>query len=201
MKKCSKCRCEKPISDFYAEKRSTDGRRSDCKLCVAEYKASRQEETRTNNRVSSAAWRSRNPGKAAEKSAAWREKNPDKAKASTAAYHAANPHKARERERSWLESHPDARRTIAHNYHAKKRANGGTLSVGLAEKLFKLQRGKCACGCKQSLGDDYHLDHRMPLALGGTNTDDNIQLLTGICNRKKGAKHPVDFMQSRGMLL
>lgn len=45
------------------------------------------------------------------------------------------------------------------------------------------------------------MDHIMPLALGGTNTDDNIQLLCPTCNRSKHAKHPVDFMQQRGFLL
>jgi 5-methylcytosine-specific restriction endonuclease McrA len=51
------------------------------------------------------------------------------------------------------------------------------------------------------LGDNYHLDHIVPLAIGGTNTDDNIQLLRQKCNQQKSAKHPIDFMQSRGFLL
>ncbi len=36
---------------------------------------------------------------------------------------------------------------------------------------------------------------------GGANIDGNIQLLTGLCNRQKHTKHPVDFMQERGFLL
>lgn len=55
--------------------------------------------------------------------------------------------------------------------------------------------------CGLPLGDNYHIDHIMPLALGGSNTDDNIQLLRQRCNNQKCAKHPVDFMQSRGFLL
>ena len=79
--------------------------------------------------------------------------------------------------------------------------SGGRLSKGLAAKLFAMQRGRCACGCKQPLGDDYHLDHRMPLVLGGANTDDNMQLLRKICNLQKHAKHPIDFMRQRGFLI
>lgn len=41
----------------------------------------------------------------------------------------------------------------------------------------------------------------MPLALGGANEDWNIQLLRQRCNNQKKAKHPVDFMQSKGYLL
>jgi len=36
---------------------------------------------------------------------------------------------------------------------------------------------------------------------GGSNTDDNMQLLRKLCNLQKHAKHPVDFMQERGFLL
>lgn len=57
------------------------------------------------------------------------------------------------------------------------------------------------CYCGKPLGDAYHLDHVMPLALGGSNTDDNMQLLRDRCNLQKHAKHPVDFMQERGFLL
>jgi len=79
--------------------------------------------------------------------------------------------------------------------------NGGELSKNLVAKLFKLQGGQCACGCGGDLGEDYHLDHRMPLALGGSNTDGNMQLLRKRCNLRKGAKHPIKFMQENGFLL
>lgn len=76
----------------------------------------------------------------------------------------------------------------------------GKLSPWIVKKLFILQRGLCPC-CKQHLGADYHIDHIFPLALGGTNVDSNVQLLRSTCNLNKNAKHPVDFMQSRGFLL
>lgn len=101
------------------------------------------------------------------------------------AYRAANPHRHKVY---------DQNKRVA-----RARANG-RLSMGLVQKLFRLQRGMCPC-CTQALGDNYHLDHKMPLALGGTNTDDNMQLLRAVCNMQKHAKHPVDFMQSRGFLL
>ena len=87
-----------------------------------------------------------------------------------------------------------------HNRRARVRETGGKLSSDLADKLFKLQKGKCPC-CAQPLGDDYHLDHKMPIALGGSNTDGNMQLLRAVCNLQKAKKHPIDFMQIRGFLL
>lgn len=156
-------------------------KKGSCRKCAAEYREKKREEAKQY----AAAYRSKNREKAIAYGAAWREKNREKARATSAAWVAAN--------------HPQVR-IQRQNYRAKKKANGGKLSHGLAERLYKLQRGKCAC-CGLPLGDDYHLDHIMPIALGGTNTDDNIQLLRQQCNNQKHAKHPVDFMQSRGFLL
>lgn len=94
----------------------------------------------------------------------------------------------------------EATRITNQNRRAHIITNGGTLSKGLSAKLFKLQKGKCPC-CKQPLGDTYHLDHVVPLAKGGNNTDDNIQLLRKTCNLQKSARDPLIFMQSRGFLL
>lgn len=133
-------------------------------------------------------------------SSAWLSANAEKKKASRAAWQAAHLDIAREHTAAWAKANPEALRIKEQNRRALKSASGGKLSKGLAEKLFKLQRGKCPC-CAKPLGDDYHLDHKIPLALGGTNTDDNMQLLTAACNLQKGSKPPEAFMQSRGFLL
>ena len=96
--------------------------------------------------------------------------------------------------------HPEQNRISRHNRRAKIRKTGGKLSKGLATKLIQLQQGKCAC-CALPLGDNFHLDHIMPIKLGGQNIDSNIQLLRSTCNQQKHAKHPVDFMRERGFLL
>jgi hypothetical protein len=88
-----------------------------------------------------------------------------------------NPTKFRERERE---------------KEAKRRGAHGKLSKGIEQRLFEAQCGLCVC-CGKPLGDDYHLDHIMPLALGGTNTDDNVQLLLAKCNLRKSAKHPDEW--------
>lgn len=163
-----------------------------------------------------ARWHATNPEKAKAAASKYRESNKDKVlarhfkyraenrekvNASAAKWRSDNPDKEREKSAKWRAANPEICRLKSHNYRARKLDAGGILSKDLAERLFKLQRGKCACGCKQPLGDDYHRDHIMPLALGGTNTDDNIQLLRSTCNLQKSAKHPIDFMQQRGFLL
>lgn len=130
---------------------------------------------------------------------AWRAANQDKVSVIRARYNAANPEKVKAWNDKRKTDNPEKRRI--HNRNRRALKVGGKLSGGIVAKLFTLQRGKCACGCKQPLGDKFHLDHIMPLKLGGTNTDDNIQLLRSTCNLQKHAKHPVDFMQQRGYLL
>lgn len=141
-----------------------------------------------------------NPGKENARVAAYRAANPDKIQAASAAYRRDNRDKTLAATSVWRAANPKTCRGHEHARRARKMASGGQLSPGLAGKLFKLQKGKCAC-CAQPLGDDYHMDHIMPLARGGSHDDRNIQLLRAICNHQKHAKDPIDFMRSRGKLL
>jgi len=131
---------------------------------------------------------------------AWQKANPDKLKTIKAKYYVVNRSKAKASVAAWTRANPEANRIKSHNYLSRLKASGGKLSKGLSAKLFNLQRGLCPC-CKQPLENDYHLDHKMPLALGGANEDWNMQLLRATCNIKKSAKHPNDFMRERGFLL
>lgn len=174
MKTCSKCGETKPTSDYRRDAQKRDGLQSCCRAC---------------DDAAASKYRAANRDKVRAYHAAYRAAHREELRAANAAYRKANP------------VPPEKNRIDAHNHRARKLEAGGKLSRGLAERLFKLQRGKCACGCGQKLGDDYHRDHIMPLALGGTNTDDNIQLLRATCNLQKSVKHPIDFMQQRGFLL
>ena len=99
----------------------------------------------------------------------------------------------------WLRAHPEKVRVYKANTKARRKAVAGILTVGLVERLLILQRGGCAI-CQKRL-TKYHLDHIMPMALGGLNEDGNMQVLCPRCNQTKSARHPVEFMQSRGQLL
>jgi 5-methylcytosine-specific restriction endonuclease McrA len=83
---------------------------------------------------------------------------------------------------------------------ARKVSAGGTFTQDDVSDIRRLQKGKCAL-CKCSIKKRYHIDHIMPLALGGSNFRSNIQLLCAPCNLSKHAKHPIVFAQSRGLLL
>lgn len=147
-----------------------------------------------------AAYRAENSDKLKAGHDKWRHENLERTNKSKLEWASNNKDKVRAAAKAWAKRNPDALRSVRSNRRARKIAAGGKLSSNIAERLFKLQKGLCAC-CKQRLDDDYHLDHIMPLALGGSNTDGNMQLLKSRCNLQKNKKHPVAFMQSRGFLL
>lgn len=66
-------------------------------------------------------------------------------------------------------------------------------------RLLESQAGKCN-GCKCSIENGFEIDHVMPIALGGMNTADNLQLLCRTCNRRKSAKHPDIWAAELGRL-
>jgi hypothetical protein len=198
-----------------------------CKRCQREYNAKWYVEHKEQVKKATAIWQTNNPEKVKEIRAKCRVKRLDKARIWHAVWYKENKDRAKENAKIWVSknktkvkisaaktriklrdklkkiknqyraAHPKQYATYQQNRRARTR---GRLSNDIAERLFKLQDGKCAC-CRKPLGDDYHLDHIQPLALGGKNEDGNIQLLHATCNLKKGAKHPVDFMQELGFLL
>lgn len=197
---CTKCGNSKPLSEFPKSKAGRYGSSSKCKECTKAWHAAYRDANREKRNAATAKWYAANRDAVKATKAIYRAANPEKSKAADDKWRIENPEKAKAFYSQWQKDHPNERRIFRQNRRARKTESGGELSKGLAEKLFKLQRGKCPC-CAKPLGNDYHLDHKIPLALGGSNTDDNMQLLTAACNLQKGSKPPEAFMQSRGFLL
>lgn len=214
---CTKCKTEKPVEMFHRSSRNKDGRQSHCKQCKSEFHFSHYyknvDSSREKARDSASRYRLSAHGKL--KRDLYRLSNRDKILESARKYHLKNRlkklaysieyyyshrEKILEYGKRWTKENPEKVRAKVLNRLARRRSSEGRLSSGIAIKLYRLQRGKCAC-CGKPLGNDYQLDHIMPLALGGSNTDSNVQLLRSLCNLQKSAKHPNDFMRQRGFLL
>lgn len=111
---------------------------------------------------------------------------------------------ARERTRKWAKENPERAKFNAkvskHKRRALEKEAEGTFTAEDAVAVIKSQNGRCAY-CKKKLGDDLHIDHIIALSRDGTNYKRNLQATCGPCNLAKGAKDPIDFARSRGMLL
>lgn len=139
-------------------------------------------------------WRKANPEKAMaisrRVSARWRKANPEKIKASDARQRKANP-----------EKHHELDRIASRLRRAQKRGSGCTHTAADLSEILKAQGNRCAY-CRASLSKaKKHVDHIVPLALGGSNARANLQYLCQPCNQSKHAKHPIAYARSLGLLL
>lgn len=127
-----------------------------------------------------------------------RASKPESIRAGKAAYYRKHKEQLLKKTRAWRLANPQKHRLSNQKRYARK-ASGKGLSPGIIQKLLLLQKGRCAC-CGERLVK-YHLDHIIPLALGGRHEDFNMQLLTPSCNSRKGAKSPEQFAKERGLLI
>lgn len=229
-KVCSKCFIEKPTTEYYRIKDGLYGVRGDCKVCVsakqkvynkdnakaiARHKKIIYDANTEKNRARNKLYYQKNSEVIKARSIKHHYDNHEEVLARKRAYHHKNkdlinkkkrnnrknnPEHFAALDREWRKRNKEKVAEMKRRYKHKRRSSEGRLSKGIADKLYELQKGKCAC-CAGSIKDGYHIDHIMPLALGGKNTDDNIQLLRPKCNQVKSAKHPIDYMQSKGLLL
>lgn len=202
MKTCAKCKIEKDGDEFSKALAERDGLQWYCKACAKIARNTHYAANADQEKAAAAVYRAANPEKEKIYTANAKAKyaaNPE-VRARRKASRSANKERNKISGAKWRKANPDSHRISNHNRRVKARAEGGKLSKGLRTRLFALQQGKCPC-CGQPLGKDAHLDHIQPISLGGSNADENMQLLTAFCNLSKGAKNPVDFMQSRGFLL
>ena len=99
----------------------------------------------------------------------------------------------------WQKRNPQKVRAYKANTRTNRKNGIGTLPSGITEKLYALQHGRCAyCPAKLT---PFHLDHIVPIARGGLNIEGNVQLLCQKCNQSKSDRDPIEFVQSRGLLI
>lgn len=66
--------------------------------------------------------------------------------------------------------------------------------------LYGVQKGYCP-GCKRHVEFDFmDVDHKLPIKRGGTNDQENLQMLCRTCNASKGSKTMDEWLMSRDSL-
>jgi hypothetical protein len=186
-----------------------------CVECAAETSATWCRDHPQERRLSVNAWRDRNPEKDQAATQRWRGAHPERVRAHARKWKRLNKLQARRAVAQWHRAHKEPvsayHRTWAKNNplkigawnrarRARSRNAEGRHTQADIENLLRLQRHRCA-NCCNPLGRSYHVDHVYPLAKGGSNWKDNIQLLCQSCNLKKSAKDPILFAQEQGRLL
>ena len=202
--------CLKCSAEFSAAYRKKDPGKARSEAAVSRLKHAIQrrednkkwrEENSETLKVSKKRYVEENRGKVAASKNKYYQDNKEKLLSQSKAHRLANKERYLEVRSAWRENNKDLIRLLNRNRRKKVRAASGTHGIEDIKRILKLQKSTCAACYTKFLGDEYHVDHIVPLALGGSNWASNLQMLCPTCNMSKGAKAPLDFYVSRGFLL
>ena len=204
MKTCTKCKLLQSKSEFYKAKSEKDGLHHNCKSCKKLYKEANKERNalkrkahyESNKEYVSAVnkiWSDANKGRKSITNKALYENKREERLIQCWKWYQANKDRIAIVNKAYRHANRERLSIGRNNRRALERNSKGTYSVLDINILLVTQDSKCVY-CKTDLivasKNNYHIDHIMPLKLGGSNFPDNLQLLCPTCNLSKGHKHP-----------
>jgi len=164
-KQCTSCKQHKSIAEYSPDTRIASGVQSRCKVCYAEIMRKRRAVNPDAHRLSVKNYVQKNYAKKLEKNRLYRINNPEKVSA----------WKAKDRT-------VNKSRVLADN--AKRRYKLSGKITPEVKQIYALRDFYAA----MSLGEDFHVDHIVPLAKGGSHSAFNLQILPAIDNLRKGVQ-------------
>ncbi len=131
-----------------------------------------------------------NVEKAREAMRRWRKRHPSEHATARDTWDAEHPAAANARRRKYARAHPEVRRVIGERRRARAAKADGAHTAREWLDLVAAYADRCAyCGGPGPL----QVDHRTPLARGGSNSIDNILPACGPCNRRKHKRTEAEF--------
>lgn len=130
----------------------------------------------------------------------WAQENKASINAAFRKWYSANPERGVKASRQWAINNPEKVRARCRNRAAKRKSASGSHTAEQILEMLKKQKWKCVY-CGVSIKAKRHIDHRIPLALEGSNDISNLQGLCPTCNCRKSAKDPIEWDKVRGILL
>ena len=202
-KVCTKCGRELPLSEFTRAPRSETALMKSCRHCKriynAAYHAAHREKLRLRCAAYDAAHLEERRAYAAThreeqsaRNAAWNAAHPEENRIRWSAYHEAHREEQRAYTRAWHAAHPEESRAQCRNRRARLVAATGHHTAADVAAQRTRQKG-CCYYCGEQTGRHYHVDHVVPLSLGGSNGPENLVIACASCNLRTNAKHPMDF--------
>ena len=188
MKECTKCGVQKGAADFYSDSQKKDGLSSSCKECK---KVQNNLYTKSNKERKSKydkMYRDRNSVEIKKRKKEYSDSHKEEKKAYDKSYNADSLNKARRYKvnKEYREKNPGKVAAILAAYKASKLSQTPELTD--EEKLQIIEIYKEAVALRKTTGDDYHVDHIIPISKGGLHHPLNLQILTAFENLSKSNK-------------
>lgn len=180
VKRCSKCKQEKPLDEFSACRKRRDGLQAQCKTCCRE---------------NFERWYERNAAKVIARATQWRADHLERARSQLRAIVAKNPQKFRDKSAHYRREFPIQRRTI----HAKSRAKtvgapGRGITAEETADILAGSLGICAYCYRPSKPCFDHID---PLSRGGAHEPENVAVCCLACNASKRDRVLIVWLANR----
>lgn len=182
MKTCTKCKETKDIDDFPNDSSKKDGKRPQCRACVAiarkEYDKRTVEKRKTYQKE-------------------YRKKNQDK----LSKYHKQYlENGGREVRKNYRDENRDKIRQLKRHNNALRKAL--IKKSGLTAEDYQIwisNELKYCAYCGVDCSDNFHIDHVEPLVTGGQHVIDNFALTCPHCNTSKGSKSLISFLATESL--
>jgi len=184
------------ICDVLAGSRQYRKHRTKRLAWCAEYRLSHAKQKRQTAKAYYAA----NCEQRKQETARWYYENRDRALQQRKLYRRNTRAQKADYDKAYAAENRDKIAVIKRRYRARSRNASGDHTIEQIRAMLTQQRYRCS-GCGNSIRKGYHVDHVMPLVLGGSNDISNIQLLCGRCNCAKGGMHPLTWAKYIGRLL
>lgn len=201
-KTCTKCGQTKALDAFPKSKKAKDGRDTRCKTCAA---AHVRAYTAANKDKVAAAVKQRyekNKEPSLARAKAWHQANPERRRVHRKTWRENNKELAVQIEKASYEKHRDTRLAAKREYAAnnrpryvhytqkRKAAKGRATPQWANEEAIVAIYAECAKRTAET-GIEHHVDHIYPLqgkTVCGLHVEANLQILTGLENRRKHNK-------------
>jgi 5-methylcytosine-specific restriction endonuclease McrA len=202
LKRCTTCRAEKPLDEYYRDKRR-GGYRASCKECCRAADKSYHAENREQRLQQRKEYRDRNPELAIQRSRAYYAAHRDEEIIKRREYYRAHREEqaaySAERRQDPAVVQAQRERCLDHYYRnkpaytaavarrrARKLGNGYEKYDRLA--IYERDAGTChLCGEHVDLAD-FSIDHIIPISKGGPDTPSNVATSHLSCNKSRGTK-------------
>jgi len=187
LKTCSKCKIEKPISEFSKHKGKPDGYRYSCKQC---------------EKIPAEAWRKANPDyqkdyyldrreETLARQKLYRQENLEAIRLRSRISQAKNKEARAAYASEWVKANPEKNRAKRSRRRALELSAKTYLVT--SQDMGKLYSKKCVyCGSMEKI----EIDHVIPLSRGGSHSIGNLVPSCQYCNRSKGSKTIMEWRVS-----
>lgn len=198
LKYCSLCDRWLPLSEFYNDCSRWDGLNNKCKSCVKQKNKKSRELHLEERRAHDRQYHHEHKQEDLERKRMWRANNQERYKEYNRQYnhkyYEEHKESIAEQKQQYRQEHPEIMHACNNNRRARELNAEGKITKELIEEKLKYYN-YCCMYCGEYCGDNYHIEHILPLSRGGSNLPDNIGIACPHCNTRKGSKTYEEFIK------